>query len=251
MKRTGCRDGMRSAVLMDYDPSKEAYIMNSRFAFLTISLISLILLSFSLGFAGTVYWTDWTSLTTASPGVIGTLDTDSGPVAVNFSGSYAFAQVSGGVNYWNLNAPYLSSVVDNAPPASDIIALSTGGTVTISFSESVLDPLLALVSWNGNVVDFNVPIDILSFGTGAYGTGTPVLNTDGDGFTGIGEVHGVIRLPGTYDSITFSHTSETWHGFTVGVPGAGAPPQTVPEPGTILLLGLGVLAMAGVRRKLG
>lgn len=225
--------------------------MSKKLIFQSIFMICAILLSTTLTFAGTVYWTDWTSVTTSSPGVIGTLDPGSGPINVAFSGAYSFAQTSGGTNFWEPSAPYISAIVDNAPPAADIIALDTGGTVNITFSQAVLDPLIALVSWNGNTVDFGVPIEILSYGTGYWGNGTPVLNTDEDGFFGSGEVHGVIRLPGTYDSIAFTHTSEGWHGFTVGVLDVGGPPPSVPEPGTIILLGLGLLAVAGVRRKHG
>ncbi len=223
--------------------------MSRKFFFRIIFMSCIILLSSTLAFAGTVYWTDWTSVTTGAPGVLGTLDPGSGAINVAFSGAYSFAQTSGGVNYWNPTAPYISAVVDNAPPASDIIALDTGGTVNITFSEAVLDPLIALVSWNGNTVDFGVPIEILSFGQGFWGNGTPILNVDEDGFFGSGEVHGVIRLPGTYSAISFTHTSEGWHGFTVGVVGAGEQPPTVPEPSTMLLLGLGLLAVAGVGRR--
>lgn len=225
--------------------------MNKKSIFQSILMSCAILLSTSLAFAGTVYWTDWTSVTTGAPGVLGTLDPGSGPINVAFSGVYSFAQTSGGTNYWNPSTPYISAVVGNAPPASDIIALGTGGTVNITFSQAVLDPLIALVSWNFNTVDFGVPIEILSYGAGYFGNGTPILNSDGDGFYGDGEVHGVIRLPGTYDAISFTHTSENWHGFTVGVVGAGGQPPAVPEPTTLLLLGLGLLAGAGMRRKLG
>lgn len=60
---------------------------------------------------------------------------------------------------------------------------------------------------------------------------------------GSGEVHGVIRLPGTYTSISFTHTSENWHGFTVGVAGLADNGGTVPEPGTLTLLAFGLLGL--------
>ena len=195
--------------------------------------------------AATVSWTDWTN---ADPGVVnGTLDVSGTPVGVTFTGTYSFAQTTGGTNYWNPAAPYLSATVSNAPPAADIVALNAGGTATITFSQAVTDPLIGLVSWNTNTVDFSVPIEILSFGAGYWGNGTPVLNAGDTGFFGQGEVHGVIRLPGTYTSVSFTHTSENWHGLTVGVLGLATPP--VPEPATYALMGLGLLGVAAARRR--
>lgn len=211
------------------------------------SLLLFLLAFTSVAVAVPVYWTDWTSQI-PSTSVSGSINTGSDTINVTFSGTYYFAQTNGGTNYWNPSSPYISAEVDNAPPASDIIALGSGGTETITFSEIVEDPLIALVSWNGNTVDFGVPIEILSYGPGYWGNGTPILNSDGDGFYGSGEVHGVIRLPGSYNSISFSHTPEYWHGFTVGIMGLGQ--QPVPEPATMLLLGLGLVGLAGFRKRL-
>lgn len=198
-------------------------------------------------FAVNVSWTDWTS-SPDSFSASGDLLVGSTSVGVGYTGtgSHAFVQTAGGTNYWTGSA-YTNGTVDNAPPASDIVALNTGGTVTITFSQTVVDPYIGLVSWNGNTVDFGVPIVIDSFGPGFWGPGTPVLNATGTGFFGSGEVHGVIRLPGSFDSITFSHTSEGWHGFTVGV--AGIAPVPEPETYAMLLAGLGLLGFAARRKK--
>jgi PEP-CTERM motif len=217
-------------------------------------LATLLSLCSAVTFAAPVFWTDWTTATTATPGVLGALTTLTDTVNVTYSGPYSFAQTSGGTNYYNPSAPYLSPTVDNAPPASDIIALNVGGLKTITFSKAVKDPFIALVSWNANAVDFGVPIDIISFGTGFWGNGTPILNAGGTGFFGSGEVHGVIRLPGSYTSISFTDTSENWHGFTIGVAGVSVDGGTdgggtVPEPTTLLLLSLGLLGIAQSARR--
>jgi len=198
--------------------------------------------------AAPVFWTDWQTPLTAS--VAGQLVVGPDTIDVTFAGVYWFAQVGAGTNYWNPSAPYISTTVDNAPPASDIIALNGGGTATINFSRPVLDPLIALVSWNGNTVNFGVPIEILSYGRGYWGNGTPILNQAGTGFYGDGEVPGVIRVPGVYSSLTFTHTSENWHGLTVGAVGLPGPgPEPVPEPASLVLFGSGALALAARRRR--
>lgn len=199
--------------------------------------------------AAIAHWTDWQSAGANS--AEGTLLVGATSVDVTYSGLYAFVQTgaAGETNYWNPSAPYVSGTVGNAPPGTDIIALGAGGAKTITFSQAVVDPVLALVSWNGNVVDFATPIEILSEGTGYWGGGTMVLNGTGTGFTGNGEVHGVIRLPGTFTAISFTDTSEYWHGFTVGVLDLASPPTGVPEPASLALLGAGLLGLGIARRR--
>lgn len=196
--------------------------------------------------AGTVSWTDWTSAIDGTATVNGSLTSGGSTVGVTFVGAHGTVQTNGGTNYWSPSGPYLSATVGNEPPASDIIELNAGGTAIITFTQAVVDPLIALVSWNGNTVDFGVPIEVLSFGSGFWGNGTPVLNATGTGFFGSGEVHGVIRLPGTYTSIIFTHTSENWHGLTVGV--VALADNQAPEPSSVLLAGL-ALAGAALRRR--
>jgi hypothetical protein len=193
--------------------------------------------------AALVNWTDWIEGDGGSR-VIGDLDFGTTSVTVTYSGSYSFAQTAGGTNFWSPEEPYISSEVENAPPAYDIIALSNGGSNTITFSQTVIDPVIALVSWNNNTVEFGVPIEILSYGSGFFGNGVPELNSGSTGFYGNGEVHGVIRLAGAYDSITFTDVPEGWHGFTVGA-------VATPEPASVLLLGTGLalLASGKIRSK--
>jgi hypothetical protein len=196
-----------------------------------------------------VNWADWVP-STAAPAV-GTIATSGGPVGVTYTGPVAFVQTSGGTNYWTepnpALRPYTGGVVTNAPPASDIVALNAGGTKTITFSQTVSDVYLALVSWNTNVFTSQQPFEVISSGSGFWGTGT-FANLTSNGFTGNGELHGIIRFNGNLNSITFTDTSENWHGFTVGIAGL-APNGAVPEPATWAFMILGFGAVAGAMRR--
>jgi len=188
--------------------------------------------------AGTVNWTYWTSQ--APNTVSGSLMVGSTPVGVTYSGSYSFAQLNNnGTNFWVPAAPYLSSTVSNAPFGTGIITLNSAGTSTITFSTPVVNPLIALVSWNGANVMFGgggdtqpYNIQYLSSGCGYWGCGS-FSNTTPSSFSGSGELHGVIELVGTYQTITFTDTvSEYWHGLTVGVAG-GLGHISEPAPATV------------------
>ncbi len=205
---------------------------------------SLVALFSTSVFAVVVEWTDWQSSTSNS--ALGVIDLGYEVVDVEYigTGTHGFVETGAGRNYWTGTA-YTNGMVDNAPTAADLIALYGGGTVTINFSETVTDPFLAINSWNGNVVEFGEPIAFDSFGQGYWGSGYPQINATGTGFTGVGELHGVLSFKGNYDSLSFTHTTEYWHGFTVGV-------SPVPEPSTWLLFTLGTVGMifwVGMRRK--
>ncbi len=164
---------------------------------LVVCIFAITLLVAPAAMAIPISWTDWMSSSTNS--AEGSLMVGATTVDVSYAGTgagHAFVTTGAGTNYWTegVLAPYTGGIVDNAPPPSDIVALYFGGTVTISFSETVSDPYLALVSWNGNAVEFGTPIDFISSGTGFWGTGTFVPNGGGTGFSGSGELHGVIRV---------------------------------------------------------
>ena len=187
-----------------------------------IALCVSVLVVSPISFAkSTISWANWTKTTPSK--VFGSINTGSEIVKITFKGKYSFAQTdNGSSNYWNPSEIYTSTTVTNAPSSSDIIALNEGGTAIVTFSKPVQNPILALVSWNVDSVDFGVPIEILSYGNGYFGSGTPVINATNTGFHGDGDVHGVIRLIGTYSSITFTHITENWHGFTIGLANTSA-----------------------------
>lgn len=189
-----------------------------------------------------VAWTDWTSTGTQTVG--GSFMLNAQQVNVTFRGDYSFAQLGCGGNYWAPNV-YTGVGVPNAPPDCDIIGLSEGGLKTITFSQAVVNPLIALVSWNGQpAVTFSGPLQVVANGCGYWGCGS--INVSGNDLFTSGEAHGTIRLLGTYTSFSFTDGSEGWHGITVGAESLNS---TVPEPGTYLLTSAGLVALFGVARR--
>lgn len=193
-----------------------------------------------------VAWTDWTSLGAGT--VTGTLSfAGSPPVDVTFSGGYAFAQTGCGTNYWTTPATYTGPGVPNAPGNCEIIALAGGTTKTVTFSQAVVNPLIALVSWNSQPsVPFSGPLEIVDQGCGYFGCGS--ISVAGNEMQARDEAHGTVRLLGTYTSFTFTDAPEYWHGITIGAEGL-APLAAVPEPATVALTATGLLALAGIARR--
>lgn len=232
-------------------------------------MIRNILLSTAFAMAATasnalpVTWVDWTSSTATT--ATGTLTIGSEVVDVSFSNSVNnyFVQVSGGANYWTGSpSPYESvgpNGVDNRPTGTDIIALNSGGTRTLTFSQPVEGLYFAFVSWNGNVGTFSEDVELLSLtganidgagtdGQGYWGSGSGTVS--GNVFTATGgEPHGTLFADATLDVFSFTSNSEPWHGFTVGVADVATPP--VPLPASGLLLAGAAAGFAALRRRKG
>ncbi len=209
-------------------------------------------LSFAAGPAAAtdVAWANLTSKDDGAGVVSGDIAVNGQDVGVTFSGGYGFAQVNDqGTFYWTEGtpAPYTGGSVSDAPPDSDIIALSTGGLKTITFDRPVSDVYLALISWNGNAGTFNQAFNVVSQGCGYWGCGT-FTDVTPTSFVANGELHGVIEFTGTFSSVSFTDLSEYWHGIQIGIGGV-APVSDAPEPSlwALMLGGVGLLG-AGLRR---
>ena len=189
------------------------------------------------------------------PDPSGVLNIGSTTVNVSYSGEIYFIQTSGGTNYWTEGSPkpYTGSpLVDNAPPPPDIIGLNKTTLKTLSFSQPISDLFFAFVSLNGNGYNFDLDFNIVCYGRGYWGYGTVTEESVGGLYpyrlkTTSGEPHGIIQFPGLVSSISWtSMINETWNGFTVGTYGIAQP---IPEPGTIFLLGSGLIGLIGYGRK--
>jgi len=249
------------------------------------SIISFVTLFFSVtATAAPIFWTDWEG-TDLDPSVgfegQGSITTSTSLVNVTYNNAngISFYQSVGGIDYYqngrtgrdDTKSPYTSDEVDNSPTGTDIVALNRAGTQTLTFSESIANPVFAFVSLNGNGYAFlNQDFNILSVGgedgndCGYWGCGgvtKNVVDIGGGNFiyelnssnVGGREPHGTIQFTGAFESLSWeSASNENWNGFTVGVQGTADEvfpddPNTIPEPTSLLLFGLGIAAL--VKRR--
>lgn len=201
-----------------------------------------------------VSWTDWdaSSIVSGSSGYgSGVISLGTGNVGVTLTG--LVGNFENGDYYYNNGATggtSPSGTYGGLTP-SDLIREWGSGWVTLTFSQPVVDPYIALISVGqpGFFVNYAFQnlqngIDVASYGSNYWGYGGYAVN--GDTFSGR-EYNGILELEGTYNSITFEISpNENWHGFNVGVESAAAP---VPEPSTMILLGCGLLALVVTKMK--
>jgi hypothetical protein len=260
--------------------------MNARHigkAVLSLAVLGAGIASTDVG-AAEIFWTDWLG-TSAAPTPFtahGTITTNTTSIGVTYTNAngVGFYQPSGGTDFYIPKgagtSPYTSSVVDNRPTGTDIIALDRAGTQTLTFSQTVANPVFAFVSLNHNGYAFDQDFELLSLGGvdghacgywGCGGASKVVVDLGGGKFeyqlnannVGGTEPHGTLRFTGAFDTVTWrSKTNEFWNGFTVGVQGSAAevfpeePPvvPSIPEPATVALMGAGLGLIAAARRRL-
>lgn len=182
-----------------------------------------------------VTWAEWQSIDSQT--ALGTITLGSKVVTVTAShtADYYFVQDSG-TDFWTGDA-YGQGRADAGPGNTDVVALGQGGTVTLTFSETVTGLFFGFLSWNVSPVDFSATPEVDSIGTGYFGSGTATVTGQSVSFTG--DAHGVMTFSDSFARLRFTHVSEDWHGFTLGL----APVASVPLPASGLLLAGALLAL--------
>ncbi len=179
-----------------------------------------------------INWASWSNDTVGNPGgsVTGNITIGASVIGVSYSGEvYSQTQLKGASgNYYVPVSTYTNSVVPNAPTNGMITFVGGNSTVdTITFSQPVTNPVIALVSLGSPDVfmhlAFDAPSTILSSAAGYWGSG-PLLTETNDVVYGQ-ESDGTIQFYGAYSSIswTASPADSYYTGLTIGVPNPSAP----------------------------
>src|SRR5262249_38691610 len=205
--------------------------------------------------AGPISWTDWTAFTSGNltGTATGTITDGASTVNVSYAGQVGSNSVVNGVGgntSWLPASTFSGGNISNGPaPNRDNITLSGGtgtGVNTITFSSPVVDPVMAI--WSLGSVGASASFVFSASEPFTIQSGGPSLEFGGSSITAAGNVvngnegNGTIQFNGTFNQITWTNPQfEFYYAFTVGVPGTTTP--AVPEPGTYLTLGTGLLAM--------
>ena len=232
----------------------------------TIIAAGLLMIAAGGAQAATIDWSSWgtpaTGNATSSPGSV------TGVISAGLTVSYS-GEVEGlYAPSWSPTTTFAGGTVANGPTAAvsygiDLFGGTYGLTDTITFSQAVVDPVMAIWSLGGFGDSFggNLPPAEFLFNAAepfVAEAGGPSAEYGGSALyiggrcptyavCGI-ESNGTIQFQGTFSSLTWTTPNyEDFYAFTVGGPESGG---GVPEPMTwALMIGGFGLAGAALRRR--
>ncbi len=173
-----------------------------------------------------------------------------GPLAINFAGAGVTATLGAGGSIVSLADGATNGVgrygVTGDPDATENF-WETSSSQTITFSA----PVAAFGFFGIDIGDFNGQVTVTTSGglNQVFNVGN-TLNGNGGSVL----FWGVIDTAATFTSITFGNTAPgsdffAFDNFTVGSLAQVKDPTRVPEPGTLLLLSMGLLGVAASRKR--
>ena len=199
--------------------------------------------------AAPVNWTNWSGISTAAAS--GNMGGVSVSAITNSGAMDGPSQLGCGTNFWTEPNPadpaYTGGSVSNAPTNCQQVGLNSPVSVTVTFGSAIDTLYMALLSVGQTNLTVSYTFDqaftVDSEGAGFFGNGSYVLGAGNS--LAMNEFHGVLRFSAPVSSLTFrTAPGENWHAFTFG-----AAAVAVPEPGSLALVGLALLAAATAARR--